>query len=175
MAASRASAPVLERGRPGPDDPQHDIALAFPAVRDGQRLRDGETLAVGPIQLTAQVTAGHTPGGTTWVWESCEAERCLGLVYADSQTPASAENSRFTDSSTYPSAVADFKRGFAVLARLRCDILVTPHPWASALWDRLAAGRKGLIDPDGCRRYASRAREQLRRRLESEASRPAPR
>lgn len=175
VAASRASAPVLERGRPGPDDPQYDIALAFPPVRNVQRFGEGETLTVGPIRLTAHLTAGHTPGGTSWVWESCEADRCLGLVYGDSQTPVSAENFRFTDSSTYPSAVADFERGFAVLAKLRCDILVTPHPGASALWDRLAAGREGLIDPEGCRRYASRAREQLRRRLESEASRPAPR
>jgi metallo-beta-lactamase class B len=175
VAASEPSAPVLERGLPGPDDPQYDIALAFPPVRDVERFQDGETLSVGPIRLTAHLTAGHTPGGTTWAWESCEGDRCLGLVYGDSQTPVSADNFRFTGSRTYPSAVADFERGFAILAKLRCDLLLTPHPGASGLWDRLAAGPEGLIDPDGCRRYASRAREQLRRRLENEASRPAPR
>ena len=67
------------------------------------RLADGQTLRVGPLALTAHFTPGHTPGGTSWSWTSCEQQRCLHIVYADSLTAVSADNYRFTD---HPDLVA---------------------------------------------------------------------
>lgn len=171
VAANAWSAAVLEQGRGSPDDPQHGMLFDFPPVANVERYADGATLTVGPIAVTAHGTAGHTPGGTTWTWLSCNDEdRCLNIVYADSQTPISADGFRYTDSGTYPSAVADFERGFATLESIPCDILLTPHPGAASLWERLSAGPDGLVDPDACRAYASRARQMLRKRLEAEAA-----
>lgn len=169
VAAVAASAVVLERGGSGIDDPQHGLAFDFPSVSVSDILTDGQTLRVGSLSLTAHLTAGHTPGGTTWSWRSCDAERCLDLVYADSQTPVSRDGFRFSDSSTYPSAVADFERGFAVLEQLPCDLLITPHPGASSLLDRASAGPDSLVDPEACRRYAASSRQQLQRRLHAES------
>lgn len=168
VAASVPSAPVLERGTSTAGDPQHGILPDFPPVPNVQRLADGETLRVGPIALTPHLTAGHTPGGTTWTWRSCDDAGCLDLVYADSQTPISADGFRFSDSPTYPSAVTDFERGFRTLESLSCDILITPHPGASSLWARLEGGPQGLIDRTACLRYATAGRRQLERRLEAE-------
>ncbi|HYH82399.1 MAG TPA: subclass B3 metallo-beta-lactamase [Longimicrobium sp.] len=168
VAASGPSAPVLERGSSLVGDPQHGTLLDFPRVRNVRRFADGETLRVGPIAVTAHLTPGHTPGGTTWTWRSCDGAGCLDLVYADSQTPISADGFRFTDSPAYPSAVADFERGHGKLETLRCDILITPHPSASSLWERLARGPAGLVDREACKRYAAAARQQLARRLETE-------
>jgi metallo-beta-lactamase class B len=169
VAASQASAAVLEQGTPEPDDPQHASALPFPPVPNVERFMDSATLRVGPLSLTAYRTAGHTPGSTTWSWVSCEGSECLTIVYADSQTPVSDDGFLFSRNTTYRSAVADFERAFAVLESLRCDILLTPHPGASALWERRAAGSAGLIDATACRRYAAKGRQQLARRLETEA------
>lgn len=172
VAASPASRRVLLRGASGPDDPQYGVLPSFPAVERVREVADGETLRVGPLALTAHSTPGHTPGGTTWTWRSCEDGRCLDLVYADSQTPVSAEGFEFTRSEHYPDAIADFERGHAVLEGLPCDVLVTTHPGASRLWERLEARERGdadaLIDPDACRRYAADARAQLARRVERE-------
>ena len=165
VAASVPSAPVLERGNSGADDPQHGALLDFPAVASVQRFTDGETLRVGPIAVTAHLTPGHTPGGTTWTWRSCDASGCVDIVYADSQTPISADGFRFLD---HPSAVAGFERGHRTLEALSCDILVTPHPSATSLWERLARGPQGLIDRTACQRYAATARQQLQRRLQTE-------
>ncbi|HEX6747892.1 MAG TPA: subclass B3 metallo-beta-lactamase [Longimicrobium sp.] len=171
-AASAPSAPALERGASGPDDPQYGSLPGFAPVRGVRVLADGETVRVGTLALTAHLTPGHTPGGTTWTWRSCEGERCLEMVYADSQTPVSADGFRFTASRTYPTALQDFERGFAVLERLGCDVLLTPHPGASAMWDRLAAREAGqpdaFVDREACRRYAATARQQLERRVASE-------
>lgn len=168
VAASAPSAPVLERGASLAGDPQYGSLLDFPAVRNVRRFADGETLRVGPIAVTAHLTPGHTPGGTTWTWRSCDDAGCVDMVYADSQTPVSADGFRFTDSPAYPTAVADFERGFRTLETLSCDILVTPHPAASSLWERLAGGPGKLIDREACKRYAATARQQLQRRLETE-------
>jgi metallo-beta-lactamase class B len=168
VVMSEASASAVERGKAVQDDPQHAIAFDFPAVPEVTRVAHGESVAVGPLTLTTYLTAGHAPGGTTWSWESCESGRCLTIVYADSQTPVSAEGFRFTGSG----AAAAFERGFARLEGLRCDLLITPHPGASAFWERIEAGEAKLIDAEGCRRYAAAGRRQLARRLEAEAARP---
>jgi len=168
VAASAPSAPVIERGASEAGDPQHGVLLDFPGVPDVQRFADGETLRVGPIAVTAHLTAGHTPGGTTWTWRSCDEAGCLDLVYADSQTPISADGFRYSDSHAYPAAVTDFERGFGTLETLSCDILVTPHPGASSLWERIERGPEGLVDREACRRYAANGRQQLARRLETE-------
>jgi metallo-beta-lactamase class B len=167
VAASPASVPVLEQGASGPNDPQYGELVTFPPVSDVETIADGEVLRVGPIELTARFTPGHTPGGTSWSWRSCDdAGRCLDLVYADSQTPISADDFRYTDSATYPNALEDYDHGLTLLENIPCDLLLTPHPSASRLFERVAEGE--LIDSEGCRRYAANARDQVARRVESE-------
>lgn len=175
VAVSAASARVIERGASAPDDPQYGELLAFPAVAGLRVIAEGDTVRVGPLALAAHATPGHTPGGTSWTWQSCEGTRCLDMVYADSQSPISADGFLFTRNTTYPSALADFARGFATLERLRCDVLITPHPSGSRLFERLAArdqavpaAGSALVDPEACRRYAAAARAQLARRVASE-------
>ena len=168
VIASAESAPVLRDGVPGRDDPQHDVALRMPPVDDVEVIRAEDVVTVGPLTLTMHATAGHTPGGTSWSWQACEDGRCLDFVYADSQTPISQDGFRFTDSRDYPDAVADFEHGHALLERITCDVLITPHPGASRFWERAATAPDGLVDESACRRYAATAREQLQKRLERE-------
>ena len=168
VLVSEPSARVLTRGEPGRDDPQHAVALAMPPVASVEVVRAGEVVRVGMLAMTMHPTGGHTPGGTTWSWRACEAEHCLDFVYADSQTPISQDGFSFSDSPDYPTAVADFQRGHALLERISCDVLITPHPAASAFWDRIKTAPQGLIDTEACRRYAAAARRQLQARLDRE-------
>ncbi len=178
VAASEPTALVLKSGHSGPDDPQYGILPAIRTVTTVKIVKDGETLHVGPLALTAHLTPGHTPGGTTWTWQSCERDRCLNMVYADSLNPVSADNFRFSSSRTYPSVKADFAKSFATLSALPCDILLTPHPEVSALWERLAKRDQGdaaaLVDPTACKRLADTSRANFQKRLASEAA-PAAR
>jgi metallo-beta-lactamase class B len=169
VAASRKSAPVLRSGKPGSDDPQYEIALAAPPVSRVQEFDDGDTLRVGPLALVAQLTPGHTPGGTSWTWRACDDVACLNFVYADSQTPVSADNFYFTRSAAYPTAIADFEKAIARIEQLACDILITPHPGASNLWDRVAQKDGAqLVDRSACVRYAQSARQALAQRIARE-------
>lgn len=174
VAAAPASAPVLAQGRNGPDDPQYGVLLDFPAASNVGIFSPGDTLQVGALRVVAHATAGHAPGGTSWSWPSCVGDDCLHIVYADSQTPVSADGFRFTDTTAYPTALADFERGFDTLERLPCDILITTHPSASSLWARVEEGPAGLVDSEACRRYADAARKRLAKRLRTEAAAVQP-
>ncbi len=176
VAASPWSAEVLTKSGVGKGDPQFGSIVPIALVPRASTLRDGQTLRVGDIKLTAHFTPGHTPGGTSWTWESCEGGRCLSLVYSDSMTPVAADGFRFSDSREYPTAVQDFEKSFAFLRSAPCDILLTSHPDASGLWQRLEGRQSGvrpdpLVSPNACKELAGRASEQLRRRLESEKAR----
>ena len=171
VAASPKSAEVLRRGSLSPDDPQHDILPPpMQPVPKVDVIRDGQTLRVGPLALTAHFTPGHTPGGTSWSWTSCEQQRCLHIVYADSLTAVSADDYRYTDHSDL---VAGFEKSFATLETMPCDILLTPHPGFSNILGRLEARDKGgkpdaFIDSGACKKLAQSSREGLAKRLAQE-------
>lgn len=172
VAASAWSAGVLERGQSDDKDPQFGIANPFPGVARVEVITDGTEMHVGSLALTAHATRGHTPGGTSWTWRSCEASRCVNLLYADSQTPVSADGFLFTHNATYPNAIADFEHGLATLETLPCDVLLTPHPDASSLFERVAKRDAGadsaLVNPALCRTFVTNAREALADRVARE-------
>jgi len=154
----------LESGVPDPANPQAGAIPSFPGVPVDQIVTDGEVVRVGPLALTAHATPGHTAGSTSWSWRSCAGGECRTIVYADSLTAVSREGYRFADQ---PLLVARFRAAFDRVAQLDCDILITPHPSASNLFDRLA-GRAPLAGPESCRRYAEGARRRLDERLARE-------
>jgi metallo-beta-lactamase class B len=166
------SAAVLRMGTSLPDDPQHGLYLPFPGVRANREVANGEVVQLGSLAFTAHYTGGHTPGGTSWSWRSCDEGRCWDIVYADSQTPISEDGFRFTNSTRYPSGIADFERGHALLARMPCDVLLTPHPGFSTVFERLAKREAGDADafrePTVCRGYAEWAKQRLAERLAKE-------
>ncbi len=171
VAASRWTAGVMKQGTVPRDDPQFGTIIPIARVGRVEILREGQPLHVGALSITAHPTPGHTPGGTSWTWQSCEGSRCLNLVYADSVTPVSAEGFRFSDSKEHPHALQDFERSFSFLESTPCDILITPHPDASGLWQRLERRKSdpnALVDKNACRAFAATSREWLRKRLATE-------
>jgi len=166
VAASRGTADALNRGDETPDDPQYGFGRAateFPSVRKVRVVKDGETLRVGPVAITAHLTPGHTPGSTTWTWKSCEGSRCLDIVYADSLNAISAPGFRY---SADPPRVALFKKAIETVASLPCDIVISVHPDLTGFLEKLAA--KNFVAPGGCRDYAANATRVLDARLAGE-------
>src|SRR6478672_6987278 len=134
VVTSAAAAKVLTAGTPSTDDPQFGIAKRFPPVQVGRTVRDGEEVLIGNIMLTAIATPGHTPGALSWRWVSCDGGVCRTIVYADSLTPVSRDDYRFSD---HPATVAAFRASIAKVASSLCEILLTPHPSVSHMRERL--------------------------------------
>lgn len=161
----------FQRGQSDRGDPQFlDRSGVFPPVSHIVAVADGETLRVGPLALTAHATPGHTPGGTSWSWRSCDGQRCLDMAYVDSLSAISDSQYRY---GPRPDVVDAFYQSFDTVAALACDILMTPHPSASQWWARMD-GAAPLIDADACRRIADKGRHSFEKRLRDEQSGAAP-
>jgi len=128
--ASPAAAKVLRTGVAGADDPQAGMAKPFPAARVDHVIADGEQVRLGNLVLFPVATPGHTPGALTWHWGACNGGVCRQIVYADSLTPVSRDNYRFSD---HPAYLASYRASLTKVAALNCDILLTPHPSASQM------------------------------------------
>lgn len=165
LLASAAAREVIERGRFAADDPQRDILSPVERVLVGGVLNDGQPVTLGPLRLTAHLTPGHSPDGMSWSWRSCESGICRTIVFADSLSAVSSDSYRFRDHRPY---VARLRMTIAKVAALPCDIVLTPHPGASDMAERLA-GTKPLVDRSGCRAYAAAATQRLDKRLADEA------
>jgi len=171
VAASKWTADVMRKGAVPRDDPQYGTIIPIAPLPKVETFKDGATLLAGSVAITAHLTPGHTPGGTSWTWRSCEQTRCVTIVYADSLSPVSADGFLFSHNTEYPDVLGDFVHSYAFLDRTACDILLTPHPEASGLWARLEQRKSkpdSLIDPGACHRLAENSRLQLRERLEKE-------
>jgi metallo-beta-lactamase class B len=176
VAASAIGARVLRDGVIGKDDAQYDPAEdpRVPKVARVKQVGEGERLSVGKLRITAHMTPGHAPGGTTWSWTSCEKGRCLDMVYVDSLTAVSSDAFRFSDD---PKRVAQFRETINKVGALKCDIVVSTHPGFTDIMQKHAQrkpGSNGFIDPAGCRNYARSSMERLEQRLATEAAPAAP-
>ncbi len=167
VAARRPAVAMLRRGETDREDPQSGTLDDFPPILISRVIAEGDQIVVGPLALTAHATPGHTRGGTSWSWRSCEGKTCRAIVYADSLSAVSRADYRFTD---HPALVATFLATFAKVAALPCDVLITPHPSASNLFDRLS-GNAALVDKTACRTYAATASKRLDERLAKETKR----
>ena len=166
LVTSAPAEKVLNTGVASTDDPQSGMHTPFPAATVGRVIGDGGEVRLHDLNLTAMTTPGHTPGALSWRWESCDGGVCRTMVYADSLSPISRDDYRFSD---HPDYLAAYRASIAKIADTRCEILLTPHPSASAMKERMT-GKLPLFDPAGCRNYAAALSKRLDDRLAKEAA-----
>ncbi|MCD1599924.1 subclass B3 metallo-beta-lactamase [Rheinheimera aquimaris] len=164
LLASAAAAPVLASGVVSSADPQAGMHKPFPPARVDGQVTAGTAVNLGDLSLMPIATPGHTPGALSWQWRSCEAGQCQVLVYADSLSPVSSDSYRFSEHLSYLNA---YRAGLNKLAKLDCQVLLTPHPSASNMRTRLQSS-DGLSDPQGCVSYADAVTGLLEQRLTKE-------
>lgn len=166
VLSSEAGVLALRAGDLMADDPlfaQGFANRAFPAVPAASAVADGVELAIGDLVLHGMYTPGHTPGGMSWRWQTCEGARCLHMVYADSLGPVAADGYRFTDG-----LGSALRNSIGIISELDCDVLLATHPFHFELQDKASRGRESFVDAGACQRYAALALQQLERRLQLE-------
>jgi len=166
LYVSPAAKTVINTGKAAADDPQAKILKLFPPARADRTILDGQQVRLGNIMVTAIATPGHTAGAMSYRWVSCDGGVCPNFVYADSLSPVSSDDYRFTD---HPALVATFRASIAKVAAQPCDLLLTPHPSASNMADRLAS-KAPMRDENACKAFAAAKTKGLDERLAKEAS-----
>jgi metallo-beta-lactamase class B len=172
VIASDIAARVLRTGNVERNDPQFEIIKSYSAVSNVEALGSRKSVNVGKLELHAIHTPGHTPGGTSWSWTSCEGSRCLNVVYGDSLNAVSDDSFKYSGDARYPNARADMESSIAALAAAPCDVLISVHPELAGLWsiidERGQGDRAKLIDASACKRYAEAGKQRLEKRLQDE-------
>ena len=165
--ASDASARVITTGGDDPDFPFPFRALAliagYPPARVDHRIKDGDTIRVGPIALTAHITGGGTRGCTSWSFPVRDRDRVLNVVSACSfgRVPGMG----------YPEQDADIERSLRVLRSLPADIWVTSMSRAWGRYPKFVASKTAknpvdaFIDPDGYRAFIDKAEAEFRQEV----------
>lgn len=173
VAGSKLAASALKFGFPPTNDPQFGYGEAnrFAKIAAPQAINDGTDVRIGELSVRLHDTPGHTPGGASYSWQSCEAKKCLTMVYADSISSVSSPDFRF---SNRPKLLGNFERSFKLIAGMDCDVMISTHPDVSQFFERFeayASGKPGeLLNSSSCKDYAQLAREKLALRLQSEAN-----
>ncbi len=173
LLVSQAAREAVETGRTNTADPQAGIISDMkPVTVDGTLAFDpelGDIIVAKPTRIMGLRpfrTPGHTDGGTSWSWRSCENGRCLMLAYVDSLSAISRDDYRFSD---HPERVTPYRETFARVEKMPCDLLITPHPGVSDLFERLS-GAEPLVDSQACGRLVETMRKRLDDRLIKEAA-----
>jgi metallo-beta-lactamase class B len=136
-----------------------DFAYAkdtYPPAKVNRVLHDGDEVKLGGTVLVAHKTAGHTRGCTTWTMQVKEAGRPLNVVIVGSWNVNPGW--RLVDHpgrpASYPGIAADYRRTFAMLKALPCDVFLGAHGAYFGMLsklDRIKAGAKEnvWVDPEG--------------------------
>ncbi len=149
--------------------------LRFPAPHIDHTFKDGDTIRVGPVELVGNVTAGHTPGCTSWSFTVRDGDRELRAVNICSLT---LQGASLVEPEAYPGIRADFEHSFRTLRSLRADIFLATHTeWFSLqrkLSERATAQNPAdpFIDPDGYIRFVDSAEQDFRELLAKQQRRP---
>jgi metallo-beta-lactamase class B len=147
--------PVVESGGRNDFQFSNDKTLWFPPAHVNRTLHDGDVVSLGGTVLTAHKTAGHTKGTTTWTLDEKEAGRTLHVVIVGS--PNVLDSYKLTGNKSYPQIADDFRKQFATLKALPCDVFLGAHGAYFDLkgkYDRLKGGdQAAFVDPTGYRSY----------------------
>jgi metallo-beta-lactamase class B len=148
--------PVVESG--GAKDffyPDH----AYPPAKVDRVLHDGDKVHLGGSVLVAHKTPGHTRGCTTWTMLTTQQGKPVNVVIVGSWNvnPGFRLVSRPGKPASYPRIADDYRKTFAVLKGLPCDIFLGAHGQYFDLLAKLeranaGAGQKVWIDPEGYRK-----------------------
>lgn len=162
LYASEGDAPQLERG--GRDDPQFGDRFLFPPVTPDARLRDGDRVALGGTILVANITPGHTRGCTTWTMKVRQRDKVYDVVFVGS--PTVPPQYRIVGNPKYPDAVDDYRRQFARLESLPCDVFLASHGSFFHLKEKMAKG--SFIDPEGYKQFVASMKAAFEARVKQE-------
>lgn len=165
LLMSAADAELAARG--GKGDPNFGDSVPYRPFRPDRLIADGEVVELGGVRLTAHVTAGHTPGCTSWTLRVEEGGRPLDVLFLCSLT---APGYRLVGNEAYPDIAADYRASFRRLAELPVDVFLANHGSFFDLHGKRAAlcanpRENPFVDPAGWKRHLERVRADFEAKL----------
>jgi metallo-beta-lactamase class B len=141
----------------------------FEPVKVDRALRDGETVELGSVVLTARLTPGHTKGSTTFLVDVADAGKTYTVVFPGSTSVNPGY--RLTKNPSYPGIADDYRRTLKVLGGFEPDIWLGAHIDPAFDAKRTRAEKEGpsaWVDPEGYAKWVAGERAKLEKLLAAE-------
>jgi metallo-beta-lactamase class B len=126
VVAMAEDVPALQAIKPG--GKEHPI---------DRTIHDGDTVTLGGTTLVAHLTAGHTPGCTTWTMKAQDGGRTYDVVFHCSLRSGAIN----------PTTIAQFNRTFKVVRAMPCDVPLGDHPAQYDMHAKHARMKTGAPNP----------------------------
>jgi metallo-beta-lactamase class B len=118
-------------------------AFDAPPVKVDRAVKDGETVVLGGVTMTANITPGHTRGCTSWTMPVVEDGKAHKVIFFCSATVAA---NRLAPNPQYPGIVEDYRRTFVKARTIKPDVYLAAHTNFFGMAEKRA---KQLADPKG--------------------------
>lgn len=167
-----ADVPLVESGGKTDFRYANDPEFYFASAKVDKILRDGDKIKLGGTILTAHLTAGHTPGCTTWTMQLIDHGKPYNVVILGSL--AVNPGYQLINNKAYPSIADDYKHAFKVLKSLHADIFLGAHAEYFDLKHKYALLNKSatnpFIDPIGYQKHIAQKEQEFYKELAKQAS-----
>jgi para-nitrobenzyl esterase len=151
----KADVAAMESG--GRNDFKYGNDLVYPGVKVDRVLKDGDTIRMGDVVLTAHHTPGHTQGATTWIANLVADGKRYVVAFPDGA--GFNPGYRLARNPSYRGIADDYRRTHHVLEMLKPDIWLAQHneyyDLAGKRRRAQTAGVSAWIDPEGYRRFVA--------------------
>jgi metallo-beta-lactamase class B len=124
MAMNAADADVIASG--GAKDYRGDRPQAYLPVRVDQRLKDGDKIGLGGVEITVHHNGGHTPGATSFNFVMPDGGKTYN-VWIVNMNGINQGVKLLAGYERYPNIVQDFQHTFDVQKTYMPDIWVSSH------------------------------------------------
>jgi glyoxylase-like metal-dependent hydrolase (beta-lactamase superfamily II) len=143
----------------------------MPATVD-RVLKDGDTVTLGGVTLTAHHTPGHTKGCTTWTTTVKDGDRSYAVTFVGGTSIN--EGVRLVGNIRHPGIIDDYARTFRVLEGLQTDVFLAQHGRMYQMEEKMKRVKTGgpnpFIDREGYKRFVADQESQYLKQLASEES-----
>jgi metallo-beta-lactamase class B len=137
--------------------------FAFYPLRVERVFRDGDTIKLGDVALTARLTPGHTKGSTTFIMKIVDGGTPYVVVFPNGTSINPGY--RLVKDPSYPGIADDYRTTFRVLETLDPDIWLDAHTdvfdFEGKRERATREGAKAWVDPEGYRKWLAGVRAKF--------------
>ena len=153
LAVMKDDVAAMESG--DKDDFKYANDFVYPGVKVDRILRDGDTIKMGDVLLTAYHTPGHTRGATTWIASLVVDGKAYVVAFPDGA--GFNPGYRLAKNPSYLGIADDYRRTHHFLEMLKPDIWLAQHNeyygFEGKRQRAKTEGVKAWMDLEGYRRF----------------------
>jgi metallo-beta-lactamase class B len=146
--------------------------FTYEPVKVDRVIRDGDTVRLGDVMLTAIYTPGHTRGSTTRLMNVTDGGKAYKVIFPDGA--GFNPGYRLAVNPSYPGIGDDYRRTFFLLEMQRPDIWLFAHTDALNLDEKRvrtpSEGIQAWVNPEGYRKWVVSSRAAFEAEVDKEMS-----